>query len=56
MITTFLDLLGALLIIAGLCWLAVWVGWLAPPGALITAGALVTLFSLFVSARKGGAK
>lgn len=53
MITTLLDLLGALLIILGLTVLAatyvpIW-------GALLIAGVLVSLLSWIVGKRKGGA-
>jgi hypothetical protein len=54
MITTVLDLLGALLIILGLTAL---VGTYAPLWVtLITAGVLVTVLSLLITKRRGGAK
>lgn len=56
MITTLLDLLGALLIILALCLVAaalVPAPWTAP-AAVATGGVLVTLLSYIINKRKGG--
>lgn len=54
MLTTILDLLGALLVIAALSWFLT--GLLGIYAGMLAAGVLILLLSWLIDRRKGGAK